>query len=96
MAVLAAKRKDLSRKLFSLRAATICAGALWDCQLPVGVIASHLMSRDVVCMHDCPRTRIAVAEQNHPGFRLEGSVEPRQSVRCGSSQFDLDDVPHCT
>src|SRR5580765_7083333 len=36
----------------------------------------------------------AVAEQNHLAFRLQGSVEPRQILRYGSSQFDLDHMVH--
>jgi hypothetical protein len=50
---------------------------------------------DVVCMHNGPRPGIAVAEQNHTGFWLEGSVEPCEGVRRASSQFDLDHAVHC-
>jgi len=64
-------------------------------QLPIGVIASHFLGRDVVCMYDCPRTWIAIAELNHTGLWLQGSIEPCQCMRCVSSQFDLDDMPHC-
>jgi hypothetical protein len=62
---------------------------------PVGVIVSHFPSRDVVGMHDGPRTGIAIAEQNHTRPWLQGSVEPRQRVRCVRSQFDLDSMLHC-
>jgi len=74
----------------------LCRSALYgDRQPPIGVIASHFLSRDVVGMHNGPRTWIAVAVQNHTGLRLQGSVEPCQCMRCVSSQFDLDDMTHC-
>jgi len=64
--------------------------------LPVDVAVPHFPCRDAICVYDGPSARITFADKNHAGFRLQRGVQPRHSVCCASSDFDLNDLRHAS
>src|SRR5580765_7849014 len=81
MAGLRAKGKDLSSNGFLRGLPLICYRALGDRQLPVGVSASHLMSRD---LYACTTVHGRVRRS-----RAESSRVPASGQRRATSDFAL-------
>ena len=70
----------------------------WNRRLPTRNPPSHAhvlqFRSNRVGVHDGPRTRVPIAEQDHARLWDQGGVEPRQRVGGIVSYFDLDGLHH--